>query len=93
MGGWSSRSRGLQAAQDQRQHLLDVLLPRLLTLLLCPLHGNGLKALLIQVLTGLAFKGAGYNHGFRIEQMKTQPGGQKDYAFCIRIIQPKGGFG
>jgi len=31
---------------------------------------------IVQVLVGLAFIGAGYNHGFRSEQMKSQPGGQ-----------------
>lgn len=31
---------------------------------------------IVQVLLGLAFLGAGYSHGFRAEQMKSQQGGQ-----------------
>lgn len=31
---------------------------------------------ILQVLLGLAFVAAGFNHGFRAEQMKSQPGGQ-----------------
>jgi hypothetical protein len=31
---------------------------------------------IVQVLLGLAFLGAGYGHGFRAEQMKSQQGGQ-----------------
>ncbi len=31
---------------------------------------------IMQALLGLAFLGAGYNHGFRAEQMKSQQGGQ-----------------
>jgi hypothetical protein len=31
---------------------------------------------IVQVLVGLAFVGAGYNHGLRAEQMKAQRGGQ-----------------
>ncbi len=31
---------------------------------------------IVQVLLGLAFLGAAYNHGFRAEQMKSQRGGQ-----------------